>query len=325
MSDSNPTDSHDGCADAEKREPIIPVRSDLWYEDGSVVLQAENTQFKVYRGILAESSSVFNDMFSFPQPLLPDIEHIEGCPVVHLSDSAQEVEYILRALFRREYLGHRVELPWGVFSAWLCLGQKYDIEQLYTEARNRLFEEIPATLAAYDAAEAWSVIEEPKSYMEIAILARKTGNLSVLPFSLYECCKRHSTEEILGGVKIDKNQIISLTLEDKLLCLASYQRIREVQGHTTYGWLDFSTATATGCRNPAHCTAIIYKFYYDCFPPSRDAIYALAEWEDCDLCGACAEVAKERQQRGRIKFWDQLPSIFNLPSWDEMLKERGGL
>ena len=75
-----------------------PVRSDIWYEDGNVILQAENIQFRVHRGILAQCSTVFRDMFSFPQPPSSDVEMVEGCAVVHLSDTAEEVGYILKAL-----------------------------------------------------------------------------------------------------------------------------------------------------------------------------------------------------------------------------------
>ena len=102
MSDTIQTSSDSGHSDAETPKSIDPIRSDIWYEDGSVILQAENTHFKVYRGVLSESSSVFKDMFLIPQPLSLASELIEGCTVVHLSDSAQELEYVLRALCRRE-------------------------------------------------------------------------------------------------------------------------------------------------------------------------------------------------------------------------------
>lgn len=36
--------------------------NDVWFDDGNVILQAESTLFKVYRGILAQNSSVFHDM-----------------------------------------------------------------------------------------------------------------------------------------------------------------------------------------------------------------------------------------------------------------------
>lgn len=65
-------------------DAIDPVLSDIWYDDGNVVLQAQNTQFKVYRGILAQSSPVFKDMFMLPQPSLEGTQLVEGCPVVQL-------------------------------------------------------------------------------------------------------------------------------------------------------------------------------------------------------------------------------------------------
>lgn len=79
-----------------------PVRSDIWYDDGNVILQAEGTLFKVHRGVLARSSSVFEDMFSFPQPPSTDAEMLDGCPIVQLSDSAKEVQYVLEGIFERK-------------------------------------------------------------------------------------------------------------------------------------------------------------------------------------------------------------------------------
>ncbi|KAJ7701844.1 hypothetical protein B0H17DRAFT_862003, partial [Mycena rosella] len=72
---------------------------DLWFEDGDLVLQAGNGQFRVYRGVLAARSSVFNDMLSesFPQPL--DSELVEGFPLVRLPDPESHVTRFLRAIF----------------------------------------------------------------------------------------------------------------------------------------------------------------------------------------------------------------------------------
>lgn len=78
------------------------VRSDVWYDDGNVVLQAQNAQFKIHKSILVHSSAVFRDMLSLPQPPLEDTYVVDGCPVVHLSDSAEEVRYILQAIFQRK-------------------------------------------------------------------------------------------------------------------------------------------------------------------------------------------------------------------------------
>ena len=68
----------------------------LWFDDGSIVLQAESTQFRVYRGILAANSPVFKDMFSLPQPNGEEL--VEGCPVVTLHDSAVDMGHFLRSI-----------------------------------------------------------------------------------------------------------------------------------------------------------------------------------------------------------------------------------
>jgi hypothetical protein len=76
------------------------LRGEPWYDDGSIILQADATQFKVYRGILANSSVVFKDMTALPQPIAGE-EMIEGCPVVRLTDTARDWSHVLKALCDR--------------------------------------------------------------------------------------------------------------------------------------------------------------------------------------------------------------------------------
>jgi hypothetical protein len=70
---------------------------DLWFDDGSIVLKVETTLFRVHRTTLCKHSTVFADMFSIPQPL--DQVTMEGCPVVHLPDSATDFACLLKALY----------------------------------------------------------------------------------------------------------------------------------------------------------------------------------------------------------------------------------
>lgn len=84
-------------------ENSVFVRSTVWYDDGSVVLQAECTQFRVHRTLLCQNSTIFTDMFSIPQPSQEE-SLVEGCPLVRLSDSAEEVETVLRALYFHTYV-----------------------------------------------------------------------------------------------------------------------------------------------------------------------------------------------------------------------------
>ena len=72
----------------------------LWFESGDVVIVAGYVAFRVHRDVLSDSSTVFADMLS---SLAVDEdrerEEIEGCPVVRLEDSVNDVKHLLRILY----------------------------------------------------------------------------------------------------------------------------------------------------------------------------------------------------------------------------------
>jgi hypothetical protein len=71
--------------------------SEFWFHDGSIVLQVQATLFRVHQSFLATHSEIFSDLFTVPQPDLP--EAIYGCPIVRLSDSSDDFIHFLRALY----------------------------------------------------------------------------------------------------------------------------------------------------------------------------------------------------------------------------------
>lgn len=44
-------------------------------------------------------SEVMKDMFQIPQPAYSAADLIEGCPIVHMSDTASDIELFLLALY----------------------------------------------------------------------------------------------------------------------------------------------------------------------------------------------------------------------------------
>jgi len=160
------------------------VRStDIWYDDGSVILQAESTQFRVHWTVLAQHSSVFSDMRAVPQP--PDEPLVEGCPVIQLSDSIQDLQHLLRALYNPLFDSTET-LEFPVVAAIVRLGKKYDFKQLLGAAVARLTAMFPPTLAQIRKRnDAPSPIREDGGLLFDAInLANETGLLALLP-SLY--------------------------------------------------------------------------------------------------------------------------------------------
>ncbi|KAF7968201.1 hypothetical protein HWV62_31623 [Athelia sp. TMB] len=303
----------------------VPVRSDVWYEDGNVVLQAEGTLFKVHKSILAESSSVFKDMFGIPQPPSTGADLIEGCPVVHLSDKADEVKYILQALCQREYASYKKKPSLAVISAFLTLGRKYDIPKLQNDGRERLYAEFPLTLKEYDAVSevGWVAIELPESWFEVVVLARKTGLLSVLPHLLHTICEGYSASEIVAGEKKVDGTIISLPVQDQLACFTGLAAISKAQARTTYSWAFDDEELFDNCAGLfGSCDAARKAYVIKKFTPVAKVAGLERVLGYTGMCDTCKTQANKLQNVGRCLFWEQLPTLFGLPSWEDLAKER---
>lgn len=66
--------------------------TETWFEDGNIVLVAGTRD----KGLLVAPSSVFADMFFASRPQADEL--FEGCPVVRLSDSPEELRHMLDVL-----------------------------------------------------------------------------------------------------------------------------------------------------------------------------------------------------------------------------------
>ncbi len=77
-----------GMAGADRKRD-----EEFWFEDGNVMLVARDVEFRVFKGILADHSPVFKDMFSLPQP--PEYA-TALCPVVHVTDAPEDLRHLLR-------------------------------------------------------------------------------------------------------------------------------------------------------------------------------------------------------------------------------------
>lgn len=69
---------------------------EFWFEDGNLILLAKDVAFRVFKGLLAAQSSIFAGMCTASSP--DDDETYEGCPVVQLFDSPEDLRHLLRIL-----------------------------------------------------------------------------------------------------------------------------------------------------------------------------------------------------------------------------------
>jgi hypothetical protein len=82
---------------------------DLWFEDGNIILRAENSLFRIYSGLLAARSSVFRDMLAFPPPAEGN-PMTDDCHIVTVYDSAKDVTVFLKAIIDSRCVLHAYHL-----------------------------------------------------------------------------------------------------------------------------------------------------------------------------------------------------------------------
>lgn len=84
----------------ELAELPIDKRGDPWFDDGNIILLAEDSSvaFKVHRDFLSRHSEVFKSMFELPQPAA-DGESLDSCQVVRMYDKPVELSNLIKALY----------------------------------------------------------------------------------------------------------------------------------------------------------------------------------------------------------------------------------
>ncbi|KAJ6519077.1 hypothetical protein C8R45DRAFT_1085135 [Mycena sanguinolenta] len=298
--------------------PVTITRSKRWFfDDGNVVLQAGNTQFRVHWGVLALHSSVFRGMQGLPQP--PDQPSVDGCPVVELSDNPADVDYLLKALYIPAFHCKKL-LSVPILGAFLRLGRKYEFKYLFDSAVARLTSECPATLKEYDALGKLKTIEW-YSGVDLDLIALASGNniFTALPCAYYRAVEQFTLTELFDGIRRKDGTLARLLSLDFRRCVVARERLlsKQFQEGYTFGWTRELGGSDT-CTDSMKCCAM----RENCPRAFLDTtlIGALLTWKalSAELCPACTRHAKEAMDAGRSKMWDDLPGIFDLPPWTEL-------
>ncbi|KAI1782785.1 hypothetical protein LXA43DRAFT_1068289 [Ganoderma leucocontextum] len=80
---------------------LLVKHPEFWFSDGSLILRAHSTLFRVHISQLCRKSVFFRDLFSLPQPSEPDRNErqLEGCPVLDLHDSPEDVANLVKVIY----------------------------------------------------------------------------------------------------------------------------------------------------------------------------------------------------------------------------------
>lgn len=89
----------DPISNTNVSEGSVQRHTDLWFEDGNIVIQAEQTVYKLHRSILCRNSPLFADTLSLPQSAeLEADESYDGHPILRLQETADDMSVFLQAL-----------------------------------------------------------------------------------------------------------------------------------------------------------------------------------------------------------------------------------
>ncbi|KAJ7816951.1 hypothetical protein B0H14DRAFT_2374338 [Mycena olivaceomarginata] len=264
------------------------TRSEIWYEDGNVVLQAESKQFRVHWSILTGQSSFFKNLQGLPQPDENQL-CVDGCPVVELPDSVVDVEYLMKGLY----------LPFALHRALIRLGRKYAFRDLLDFAVARLTYENPTTIEAYDALldsdrkyTPTRIVKSPGLLFDTITLARENGIMSVLPCAFYRILRRFET--LFDHIPRNDGTLAALSSADLYRCVRARDRLLQAQFRPGYTCAWYRSWTPSS----------------ECKTPKRD--------RKLQLCTDCKESVRALVDAGRARMWDELPGFFELPPWDKL-------
>ncbi|KAJ7171026.1 hypothetical protein C8R46DRAFT_1175624 [Mycena filopes] len=298
----------------------------LWMPYGDVILQAESTQFRVNRDVLARNSPVFRKMFAQPPP--DDERTIEGCRIVLVSDAARDWELLLERLYDYQFQ-YESALPFEVVAALLRLGLKYSISMAKENALWRIHHEFPALLDLWDQVEAGIRMQkiryQPGLLLDMLSLAYEGGVSSSVPI-LAACCVRSFDMAALLHDKIQRKNGSCIILSEpiKRALLDASERILEFE-FELFGWLEddwvipHEWCTAwTACRKRRRELHGMFRMGQGEWRYNALCVWHVdSEWGD-GLCEACEVAGRTRFNSNRHRAWDALPGFFGLPPWSEL-------
>ncbi|KAI0669334.1 hypothetical protein C8Q78DRAFT_978161 [Trametes maxima] len=330
--------------DPEDEGPFAPdvFRSECWYEDGNIVLIAECVAFRVHRGLLAQHSTIFHDLFSVPQPCTDASELIEGCPVVHLSDTSDDVERLLRALYDGpSAFKYGERLSFSSIAPLLELAHKYNIEALRDDMVLRMRTVFCHQFSVFKSSAEF--IYSPEGYTERILrstaleivpsrdairsveLIRLIGETMMLPMAFYLCTLLPAAT-LISGSKLPNGRMAYLSPGDLAHCMEA-RVVLALRAYKARERISLFRGTETCVSSNAHGCGPGIESVFGSPRATRDvdnvSTHALTDWGKrikrmAWLCKSCRTGLVEENNACQRHVWEKLPEDLGLvvPGWN---------
>ncbi|KAI0789974.1 hypothetical protein C8Q75DRAFT_806624 [Abortiporus biennis] len=305
------TDAPPGISSNDKTGTLhteISRSGDFWLDDGNIVLVAEHTSYKVHRSFLARHSPVFKDILSLPQTGNVGEAQIEGCSVVQLSDSADNIHITLSMLYDsdHQYMSPSITLPFKTVAAMPTVGMKYQIDKLSQEAIRRLKICFPTEFAKF---------ADYNEAIEVVRLASMFDIPAILPAAYYTCAHL-SVEELFSAVDTQR-----WTMSMLQTCIKGQSELR--QRDLAQLNVLFRREVSLSCSSENHCRGgmveLLKKLQETRSLSGMEALVPASRWfKDLSaglVCNACAATCMSAYEDARRETWNGLGGMFGVHPW----------
>jgi hypothetical protein len=112
-----------------------------------------------------------------------------------------------------------------------------------------------------------------------------------------------------------------MTTDDQIICILGKDKLIQEQAVKTLGWLKPDSDGAVDCTTRNRCTDARRELFQKIWYPSPTCV-ALKPWKiqwGVGMCDDCVAASVQKHAAGREKIWSMLPSIFELPLWEDLL------
>ncbi|KAA1474143.1 hypothetical protein DENSPDRAFT_315341 [Dentipellis sp. KUC8613] len=310
----------------------IKHHEDLYFDDGNVALvvmsrsddgdSEEHLVFRLHRSVLAKHSPVFKDMFTMPPAA--GAELYEGVPLVRMTDSASDLEALLRALYNQPVFSIKSldpDTPLRV-KPLLLLADKYDIQHLRTLIVKRLEDDWPRSLLQWDSLEA-DIAGRLESYRAHGLAGCELEDDFPEPGSAIEVARQCNIPSILPAAFYNLSR---LSIE------FDWDNVRDPYSDPPEDWYSGTRSARWSCiaREDFVCLlqgrARLAKYLDEELRPPYPSHHAkgvckLVEWDDyCakstrhveGLCMTCTLCISDQIEKLRGEIWRRIPTFFRL-------------
>ncbi|KLO06826.1 hypothetical protein SCHPADRAFT_1002110 [Schizopora paradoxa] len=291
----------------------------LWFDDGSIVLATDVHLYRIHKGDFptsGEGRECADDA---------EAEEWDGVPFVKMvGDSDENVCHLLMMLYDCDFYDVLKPTTLPIISSLLLMSTKYDIPSVRTQVIKRLENYYPNDIAkAFETpAEVLFDDDVPDDCdFQLLAVAHRCNVRRILPMLYYKCAIRDLQfilkssddleKEVLHKILVGRERLLRLSYDfGVLLLFPSGKCDSNACSDMRRVMIELYTKTASNGQPPQS------------FPieaVSSDLMGMDYDQKFCAACDRCARRSTGVREEFKKNFWDDLPNIFGLDTWNEVL------